>query len=559
MKKLRLIALIIFVTINYCCAQQLINPFDFPITLSGNFGELRADHLHAGIDFKTQHREGQAVHAVKSGYVSRITVGPWGYGNALYMTHPDSTITVYGHLQRFNNELTACVKAKQYEAESFQIDLSFDPEQFAYRQNEIIAYSGNTGSSAGPHLHFEIRDARTGDLLDPIPFFRTMIKDAQAPVVRAIMVIPVEGQGVANGSADKLTLNAAKSKDGSVSFGQTIEAWGKIGFTINADDLMDGTSNVYGVKEILVTLDGKDIFRSRLDRFSYDDSHFINAWIDYDTWVSKKRFFTKTYVEYGNKMRFIESENRGYITVNEQRNYAVGFKLTDALGNVRKFTVNIIGKEQDIPSPDTEGAVLFGWRGDNRFGARGIRLMIPDGGVYNSFYFRHTAKTDTAYNADIHRLNDKPTALNKIASLSLRLTRDDLTDKSQYGIVKLQNRRISWKGGVYRDGWIDGEISELGDYTVMVDTVAPRITPVDEAQWAAKRQIALRLTDNLSGVAKWQATIDGEYALFVMDGKKALIYYAFDPERLKRGKHSLKVTAADACNNLCVYDSEFEW
>jgi hypothetical protein len=543
-----------------CCrAQQLRNPFDFPIVLSGNFGELRPNHFHSGIDFKTQQQEGKPVHAAQAGYVSRVAVSPWGYGNVIYMTHPDSAITVYAHLQKFEPNLARYVKTKQYEMESFQVDLSLPPGQFAFAHGEVIAYSGNSGSSGGPHLHYEIRDARTGEALDPLPFYKDRIKDARPPKPQAVMICPVEGMGVVGGSTQKRQLRPLTAKDGSITFGAPVEAWGKIGFAINADDYMDGASNVYGVKEITMSVDGNEVFHSHLDRFSLTETRYINAWIDYETWIETKHFYTKTFVEQGNRLPFLTSKKRGYVTIDEQRTYRIDFQLTDAFDNTCRFTVHIAGKEQPIPAPDTADAVPFYWRGDNHFGAKGIRLLVPDGSLFSHFYFRYKATPDSAAPAAVHQLHDRPVALYHPAHLSLRLQHDCLTDKRQYGIVALRNGRLTWIGGIYRDGWIDANISELGNYTVRIDSVAPRITPLNQTGRTATQTIAFRLTDNLSGIDAWRATIDGAYALFSFDGKKSLITYTFDPERLKPGKHTLRLTVADACGNQSIYETEFDW
>ncbi|MDR0844629.1 MAG: M23 family metallopeptidase [Tannerella sp.] len=543
-------------------AQELRNPFDFPALLSGGFGELRANHFHSGIDFKTQGVEGKAVHAVQNGYICRIVVSPWGYGNALYLMHPDdSTVTVYGHLQHFEKEVAAYVKAQQYERESFSVDLSLTPEQFPFKKGDIIAYSGNTGGSGGPHLHFEIRDALTEEPLDPLPCYKDIINDSRPPKVRAVMIYPSEGQGVVNGSKQKQVLQLTTGKDGKQSVSGKVEAWGKVAFSINIDDYMDGTTNVYGVRELSMSVDDQLLFHSFLDRFSFDETRYINAWVDYETWQEKHSFYTKTFVEPGNHLRFISSRNRGYLTIDEPRTYHVLFQLTDTYGNTSKLPVEVKGKEQTIAAPDTAGTTLFSWNRENRFGAKGVRLSIPYGCLYKSVNFRYTAKKDTAgiYLSDIHILHNKPVPLHKPAKLSLYLVNDTLAEERQYGVVSLQNKRRTWIGGTYRERWIDANIKELGSYTVMVDTVAPKINPIEPAQWVTKKKIEFRLTDNLSGVSSYRGEIDGNYALFEMDGKKALISYAFDPDRLSRGKHTLTMTVTDDCGNRSVYENDFSW
>ena len=220
---------ILFFFIQTISAQQLRQPFDFPILLSGNFGELRNNHFHSGIDFKTQGVEGKPIHAVQDGYVSRISVSPWGYGNGLYLTHPDGTTTVYGHLQRFAPSIARYIKTQQYEQESFNVNLFLDPDQLPVKKGEIVAYSGNTGSSGGPHLHFEVRDTESEEVLDPIEYFKEKITDTRAPKIQGILVCPQPGKGVVNGSSRKLELKPVTAKNGKQTITGKIEAWGEIG------------------------------------------------------------------------------------------------------------------------------------------------------------------------------------------------------------------------------------------------------------------------------------------------------------------------------------------
>ena len=546
------------ITNNTAEAQQLRKPMDIPVLLSGNFGELRSNHFHSGIDFKTHGVEGKPIHSVQDGYVSRISVSPWGYGNGLYITHPDGTTTVYGHLQKFSQKITAYLKEKQYEQESFNVNLSLTPDELPVKEGELVALSGNTGSSGGPHLHFEVRDTETEEPMDPIEYYKDLIKDTQAPKIQGIMVYSMPGKGVVNGSRRKLELKPVTAKNGKQTLTGKIEAWGEIGLAVKGYDYMDNTSNIYGIKDITLTADSQVIFHSNLDRFAFDESRYLNSFTDFEEWKEHRSFYIKSFVDPGNRLRFIESLNRGILTIDEPRTYHLTYQLADAFGNTTQLSIQIEGKEQPIPEVDTENTELFHWWSDNRFGAKGIRLTIPKGNLYDDLYFHYSVKEDSAALGATHILHNKPVAFHKSAKLSLRLQTDTLENKQQYGIVRLQNGRRSWTGGVYRNGWVDADIKEMGSYTLGQDLVPPTITPLNPATWVSKQAIALRLSDNLSGVQTYRGEIDGQYVLFEMNSKSVITYH-FDKERLARGKHTLKLVVTDACGNQSTYTYPFTW
>ena len=546
------------ITNNTAEAQQLRKPMDIPVLLSGNFGELRSNHFHSGIDFKTQGVEGKPIHSVQDGYVSRISVSPWGYGNGLYITHPDGTTTVYGHLQKFSQKITAYLKEKQYEQESFNVNLSLTPDELPVKEGELVALSGNTGSSGGPHLHFEVRDTETEEPMDPIEYYKDLIKDTQAPKIQGVMVYSMPGKGVVNGSRRKLELKPVTAKNGKQTLTGKIEAWGEIGLAVKGYDYMDNTSNIYGIKDITLTADSQVIFHSNLDRFAFDESRYLNSFTDFEEWKEHRSFYIKSFVDPGNRLRFIESLNRGILTIDEPRTYHLTYQLADAFGNTTQLSIQIEGKEQPIPEIDTENTELFHWWSDNRFGAKGIRLTIPKGNLYDDLYFHYSVKEDSAALGATHILHNKPVAFHKSAKLSLRLQTDTLDNKQQYGIVRLQNGRRLWTGGVYRNGWVDADIKEMGSYTLGQDLVPPTITPLNPATWVSKQAIALRLSDNLSGVQTYRGEIDGQYVLFEMNSKSVITYH-FDKERLARGKHTLKLVVTDACGNQSTYTYPFTW
>ena len=535
-------------------------PMDIPLYLSGNFGEFRSNHFHSGIDFKTQGVVGKPVYAVYDGYISRVLVSPWGFGKALYMTHPNGMTTVYGHIKGFTKEVEDYIRKQQYKRESFSVDLQLPEDLFPVKKGDLIAYSGNEGTSAGPHLHFEIRDTETEETMDPIPFYKSRLKDNRPPRLQGLMVYPVAQKGSINGKVEKQAVRLTTDKSGKQRIVGKIEAWGEVGFAIKAYDYMNETGNIYGIKEVILTVDDQEVFRSNLDRYAFPETRYINSLIDYEEWKQHRAFFSKSFVEPGNKLRFIESKNRGILTIKEERTYMISYLLKDAYGNSTHFSFEVNGRKQDIPKvKKPEGTEHFSWSGDNRFGAKGVRLHIPKGNLYTDFFFEYSVKEDENALSATHTLHNPLVPLHKEAELSIKIQKDSLENKNQYGMVYLNKGHRTWKGGTYRNGWIDTKIRDLGTYTVMQDTVPPKIIPVAPAQWVSKRAIAFRVSDNLSGMEIYRGEIDGEFALFEYDGSKGLITYKFDPSRLSRGKHSLTFVVTDACGNTSKYSTSFTW
>lgn len=539
-------------------AQDLRNPLDFAPLLSGNFGELRNNHFHSGIDFKTQGVTGKPIYAVQDGYVARILVSPWGFGRALYLNHPDGTTTVYGHMNKFTNEIEAYVKAQQYKQEVFNVNLFPDPQIFPVKRGDLIAISGNAGSSGGPHLHFEVRDTKSEETIDPLDYYKHLITDTRPPKVQGVMICPIEGKGVVNGSSRNLELKVVTAKNGKQTLTGKAEAWGEIGLAIKAYDYMDNTSNIYGVKEISLKEGDQVIYHSNLDHFAFDETRFINSYVDYEAWKERRSFYMCSFVEPGNRLRFIESLNRGIVRIEKEKTYQLSYRLSDAYGNSTNLSVWIEGKKQPIPKPDPDKTDLFRWATDNRFGAKGIRLVVPKGNLYSDLHFHYNVKEDATALAATHTLHNRPVPIHQTAKLSLFLQQDTLPNKQQYGIVRLLKGGRSWIGGTYRSGWLDADIKEFGNYTIAADATPPTITPIGAGNWIGKQAFVFRLSDNLSGVQTFRGEIDGNFVLFTMDNR-SVITYKFDKERLKRGKHTLKLTATDLAGNEAEYTYPFVW
>lgn len=549
--------LLLTVSLQPAAAQKLRSPLDIPLVLSANFGELRPNHFHSGLDIKTQGSVGKTVRAVADGYVSRISVSPYGYGHALYLNHPDGTTTVYGHLQRFADSIAAYVKQRQYEAESFRIDFALPAGQFPVKAGQTIAFSGNSGSSGGPHLHFEIWDTESEEPIDPFPYFNDRLTDTRPPRIRSLRIYPLHGNGIVNGNTQPVEIRVTAGPDGQPVLDGNVTAWGEIGFAVKAYDEKDGTTNIYGVKDVQLSADDSLLFRCRIDRYAFDESRYINSLIDFGFYRTRQSLYMKNFTEPGNRLRFLETARNGTLRIDEPRSYRIRYRLTDENGNTATLAFEVTGCEQTPAAPDTAGTQLFPFYTDNKFGARGIRLAVPRGNLYHDLRFRYSALPDSTGYADVHQLHDTPVPFHKEALLSLHIVRDVLADPSRYGIVKITRGRPAWVGGTYRNGWIDASIRETGRYTVAADTIAPKIIPVGPADWNKRRKFTFRITDDLSGIATYRGTIDGKFALFEFDGKTGALTYTFDRQRVAAGSHRLRLTVTDGAGNETRYERDF--
>ncbi|MDH8702047.1 murein DD-endopeptidase MepM/ murein hydrolase activator NlpD [Dysgonomonadaceae bacterium PH5-43] len=533
-------------------SQDLVPPLDIPLFLSGNFGELRSNHFHSGIDFKTQSIIGFPVKSIKDGYVSRVGVSAWGYGNALYITHFDGTTSVYAHLDRFVSNIEDAVKHSQYTRETFDITLYFSPMQFPIKKGETIAYSGNSGSSGGPHVHFEIRDTKTEEILDPLPLFKDKIKDTRPPEILGLMIFPQFNTGIVNNSTKNKEVSLVKNKTRETVIRETISAWGDIGVGVKAYDKMNETSNIYGVYEVILKVDGKAIHHSVMDKFSFENTRYINSYIDFDEWTNNKSFFMKSFVEPGNLLGLNKVENNGIISINEERDYHLEYTLKDVYGNTSTLNFVIKGVKADIPT-DNSYELCFKANQDNEYSNKGISLNIPQGNLYTDIYLNIDTISNFTPFGSLYKIGRKA-PLHSYCSLTLDIDNDTFEDKSKYGIVYNWNDNRSWLGGEYLEGGkIKTKTRELGDFSIEIDTIAPRIRPTNETKWTSLQKISFIITDDLSGIATFNATLDGEFALFNFDGKRAYLYCTFDSERMKRGSQLLELTVTDGAGNKSVF------
>lgn len=529
-------------------ANPFISPFDFPLLLSGNFGELRANHFHGGVDFKTQGVVGKPIRCIADGYISRVTVTPGGYGQAVYITHDNGYTSVHGHLHRFMDAVQQVVEAYQYEHETFAVDLQFEAERFPLKQGEVFALAGNEGYSFGPHLHMEIRKTDTEEYIDPLQFYTNQLKDTTAPRATHVMLYPQAGKGVVNGSSRKKIITLS---------GQSpITAWGQIGAGIKAYDYMDGTSNNYGVRSVTLLVDSVEVFRSTVDGFLPDENRMINAWTDYEEYATRNSWFMRSQILPGNTWRMLQADDeKGVVTINEERPYRFCYVLEDLYGNRRTYRFVVHGKKQEI-EPLHKGKHYLKWNQGNIVQQPGMSLVIPKGMLYEDVDLNCRVIADSLNISYDYQLNDKPVPLHGGCSLVIGVRNYPISDMSKYYVARKYKGRKSSAGGYFEDGFMFANIRELGTYSVAIDTVAPRIVPLNKPQWKIGN-IRFKIRDAETGIKDYKVYIDGEFVLFKFASKNATLS-CMHPGRIKRGlKHHMEVVITDYCGNVAREEYQF--
>jgi murein DD-endopeptidase MepM/ murein hydrolase activator NlpD len=534
-------------------------PLDItPPALAGSFGELRGNHFHSGMDFRTNQREGYPVYAIADGYVSRVRVQNSGFGQAVYLTHPNGYTSVYGHLSRFAPKIAEAVKALQYQKKTFELDEFPAADLLPVHKGDIIAYSGNRGSSGGPHLHFEVRDTKTENTINP-QLFGIVVPDDIPPVIYALYVYRLNKKPFSEytpkqyfqvtGAAGKFHLNAVN----------TINVSGEVGFGITATDRHNGKSGIIGVYSIELTVDGKTVYTSSLEKFAFEDSKAINSHIDYPSFLTSKRSIQKSFVDPGNPLKIYSNlVNNGRIEFNDQAVHELKYVVTDARGNKSTLSFSVRSDGKTISTPDQPDGVPFFYNKENEFSIDGLKVVLPKGTLYNDFNLVYKVKPKPATGAysPVYQIH------NNLTPLHIGF---DLWIKPDASLGNLKDKAVivstggSSQGGVFEDGYIKASPRNFGSFYIAVDTVAPSVIPVniaDGKNMAGIPKMIFKIRDNLSGIKSFNGFIDGNWVLMEFDTKTATLWHSFD-ERTAPGKHQLKLVVEDMKGNIRTYSINF--
>ncbi|MGM9475416.1 M23 family metallopeptidase [Pedobacter sp. GSP4] len=555
-------------TFNFALAQQIFSTNKYPITdfrqplditppaLAGSFGEIRGNHFHSGIDFRTNQREGYPVYAVADGYISRLRVQNSGFGQALYINHPNSYTTVYGHLQRFAPKIATVVKNLEYEKKSFEIDEFPDATLIPVHKGEVIAWSGNRGSSGGPHLHFEIRDTKTEETINP-QFFGIIIPDNIPPVIHGLYAYRLNGKTF-NEFTPKQAI-AISGANGSYKTTAPISLTGEVGFGIVVTDRHNGLSGTNGVYSIQLEVDGKKVYTSALERFAFEDSKAINSHIDYPTYLNTKRSIQKSFVEPGNPLKIYSGlVNSGRINFNDGVSHQLRYIVTDSKGNssVLPFTVN--AGSAPIAVPVGASGIIYPYNKVNEFNADDVILVFPMGTLYSDLNFSYKKLPKPASNAwsAMHQIHNRYTPLH--VGFDLWIKADNLPENLRSKAL-IANSNGSSQGGTFDNGYIKTTPKNFGSFYITTDTIAPRIVPINIGEgknMAGLSKMTFKISDNLSGIKSFNGYIDGKWVLMEFDAKTATLWHSFD-ERTSTGKHSFELVVADMKENTRRYNITF--
>lgn len=531
-------------------------PLNLAISISGNYGELRSAHFHSGIDFRVGGVSGEPVYAAMGGYISRISVSPVGYGHAVYISHPNGRTTVYGHLANFSPVVAKWVEEMQYKRESFQVNLYPDSTKFPVKKGDLIGNAGNTGSSGGPHLHFEIRDSHSQIPLNPFTEAGYSIKDKTAPQIRRVNIY--SARNVSSVPETYLISSFDSSPKNTVAVTDTFY------IAVDAADKMEGTASSLAVTKYSYYLDNKLVYSFNPDRIPFDKGRYINSVVEYSEKQKSGRSLVKSFVEPGNGLRDkITSVNRGLFIVKDDSTHTLSVEVSDIFGNMTRWSFRVV-KDPGLTSPlfvkKSENQQLMAWYLPNKYEKDGVSLSLPPGSLYRSILFEAATEKRDSRNQLIWSIGNPGIPIHNKAGLTLPLSDMGIPLEKLFVARLNDSGGTEYCGGEAKGGKIQASVSSFGRYFISADTTAPVVVPhfKNNQDLTARKSIKFTVKDDISGISEYSIFIDGKWALHNWDPKSLSLTVKLDKTRLNRGSsHSLEIIVKDNRNNTTTLKRGF--
>ncbi len=559
------IIVLFFPSVIYAQQVEKVNfqlPVNIPIYLSANYGELRPNHFHGGIDIKTQQVVGKPLFAIDSGSVVRVSSKPWGYGKAVYIKHTNGYMSVYGHINSFSPKIDSVVTAIQKSKKIHQFDETFKVGEIPLAKGEEFAKTGNSGSSGGPHLHLEIRDENGLATLNPFNFFPSIV-DTKAPRLLNFYVYPLSANTAVQAKQGALVLTSKYISNGVYSLPYTIRAHGKIGFGIRANDYMQNTSNFYGLHSVELKCNGSLIYARKIDSVAFSETYDINGMIDYSTYLAKRQYVEKLFVEEHNTLSIYSVENYG-IELDETNNlYACEVKGSDYHKN--SFTLRFaVEYTQDTVTNAKMLADTIDCNTKFNYDLDSISFVVDSATFYKDYSF--SVSTDTIKNGRYFSQEYTIHSSEKVARKPLLISiQSRLPDSLRLqGLVQIETYRGAKLGTLAKidtSGKVSFITKTLGTYSVVIDTLRPAIKSFNfnnGDNLSNRSIISFKMSDNFSGISKYTAHIDGEWCILDFDGKKGTVYLNLRKTNLKKGSnHTLEIYVEDCVGNNRTVKRQF--
>lgn len=547
MKKLIVILAFVLLSVNLKAQEafpQYPSPLDIPVYLSATFAELRNNSFHAGVDIKTQGVEGKNVYAVADGYVSRIGVSPFGYGNVIYITHNDGYTSVYAHLQRFNKEIAKYVRDYQYRNKSFSASIFLSKDTFPVKAGDFIGYTGNTGGSGGPHLHYELRNTKSEKPINPL-YFGLDVADNVKPNIKGMAVYPVDEESTVEGKDEPLYFTA---KD-------YVHANGAIAFGVNTDDQVGSSPNKNGPYTYELYLDDELRFKFECDSFSYSEPKYINSLIDYQRYKEKGNRYVRTEVDPYNRLSMYAVKN-GVVTVAEGDTVEVCFKIGDYAGNVTKASLKLVGTAPVEVEKEPLSRSCYFVKADGSLNSQinlgGFEVSLEKGTLFKDMWIRTSHSESKGCCSDCYGFGKYTQAVFKLFKVRIK-PEEKWADHPKLYIAYFDgNGKVSSLGGkMAPDGYVETSTRSMGQYALKIDSIAPVIKVLNFKERdtiTSSNTLKVKITDDMTGIESYNMYANDAWVLGQYDAKNDLLYYEVD-SHMKQGDNNFKIVVMDAVGN----------